>query len=211
MMWLIKNELKIIGINPALFLLSIVAVFALLSVFGGDLLYVSYIGFEVIFPVFTSIAVSEWGKMKADDNYDIIAAQSHSLFQWVLYRFLAIFAEVAVFALSAMFLVAALRQEMPVLEMCLLYLSPAFFLSTISVLFGMCFSQEHIATLTCGILWLFVLMARSLLRIPGMQYVYLFICFAGDLNGVWLANKAFLLIASLLLWIIIFRICKKKR
>lgn len=72
MMWLIKNELKIIGINPALFLLSIVAVFALLSVFGGDLLYVSYIGFEVIFPVFTSIAVSEWGKMKADDNYDII-------------------------------------------------------------------------------------------------------------------------------------------
>lgn len=206
----VKKELKILGINPVLILLLMTAAFASLSIFGGDLLYLSDIGFEVVFPIFTAIAVSEWGKIKTDDNFEMIAAQSRSLFQWILYRAIVIFAEVAVFALAAMVLVSALRQEMPVSEMLLRYLSPAFFLSTVSVLFGICFSQEHIATLCCGMMWLFVLMARSLLRISGVEYFYLFICYAGDANGIWLVNKVILCAVSLLLWRVIFGICRKK-
>lgn len=203
----IKNELKILGINPVLILLSIVVIFTLLSIFGGNLLYLSNIGFEVIFPVFTAIAVSEWVKIRADDNFDIIAAQSASLFQWILYRFIAVFALVAMFSLLSMFLVSVLRHELPVLQMFLLYFSPAFFLSTISVLFGVFFSQEHIATLTCGMIWLFALMARSLLKVTGVEYIYFFICYAGDSNGIWLVNKAILCMLGLLIWYVIFWIC----
>ena len=207
-MWRLKNELKITGINPVLILLSVTVMFALLSVFGGELLYLSYIGFEVIFPIFTSIAVSEWGKIRADDNFDVIAAQSRSLFQWVLYRFITIFSETAIFATASMFLVSVLRREMPVMEMFLVYFSPAFFLSTLSALFGVLFSQEHVATLACGMIWLFVLMARSLLRIADVEYFYFFICYAGDSNGIWLINKAVLCALGLLVWCGIYRICK---
>lgn len=206
----LKNELKILGINPVLIWLSAVAVFALLSAFGGDLLQISCMGFEVVFPILTSIAVSEWGKSRADDNFDIIAAQSRSLFRWVLHRFMAVFMEAAAFSISAMLLVWVLRQEMPVSEMLLLYLPPALFLSTVSVLFGVCFSHEHIATLFCGMLWMFVLMARSLVQLPGVQYVYLFIRFTGDQNDVWVANKGILGVLSLLLWGVIYWTCDGK-
>ena len=206
----LKSELKILGINPVLIWLSVVAVFALLSAFGGDLLQISCVGFEVVFPILTSIAVSEWGKSRADDNFDMIAAQSRSLFQWVLYRFMAVFMEAAVFAVSAMPLVSVLRQEMPMSEMLLLYLPPALFLSAVSVLFGICFSQEHVATLFCGMLWMFVLMALSLVQLPGVQYVYLFIRFVGDQNDVWVINKGILGVLSLLLWCAVYWICDSK-
>ena len=196
----VKNELKIAGVNPILILASIVAVFAFLSVVGGELLFLSNIGFEVIFPIFTAIAVSEWGRFKSDDNFDIIAAQCRSLSAWIFYRFIAVFGEAAGFAFSAMLLVFAARQEMPLWEMAFLYFPPAFFLSTVSVLFGVCLSQEHAATLFCGMVWLSALMARSLLQIPGVEYVYLFIRYAGDPNGIWLMNKGVLCAASLLLW-----------
>lgn len=107
-----------------------------------------------------------------------------------------------------MLIVSVLGQEMQVSEMLLLYLSPAFFLSTISVLFGVCFSQEHIATLFCGMLWMLVLMAPSLVQLPGVEYFYLFIRFVGDPNDVWIINKVILGVLSLLLWRIVYRICE---
>lgn len=206
----LKYELKILGINPVLIWFSVVVVFALLSALGGDLLRLSCIGFEVVFPILTSMAVSEWGKSRADNNFDIIVAQSQSLFQWVLYRFTAVFMEAVVAALFTMLLVSVQQREMPVSEMCLLYFSPALFLSTVSVFGGMCFSQEHIATLFCGMLWMFVLMARSLVQLPGVQYFYLFICFAGDQNDVWVVNKGILCVFSLLLWGVVYWICDRK-
>ena len=126
----------------------------------------------------------------------------------MLFRSLAVFLEAAAFALMVMLIVSVLGQEMQVSEMLLLYLSPAFFLSTISVLFGVCFSQEHIATLFCGMLWMLVLMAPSLVQLPGVEYFYLFIRFVGDPNDVWIINKVILGVLSLLLWRIVYRICE---
>ena len=100
-MWHIKNELKIIGINAILISGALTAVFVLLALLGGELLHLSCAGFEVFFPVFCSIAVGEWGKMKTDDAFDIIAAQSPSIFPWILRRFTAVFGEVTVFATAA--------------------------------------------------------------------------------------------------------------
>lgn len=96
-------------------------------------------------------------------------------------------------------------------ELFLLYFAPAFFLSTLAVLSGICFSQEHIPALLCGMTGLLVLMLRSLLRVQGMGYVYLFIRFAGDPDDVWLINKAILCGCGLLLWYGIFTICDKRK
>ncbi|MFR5134603.1 MAG: hypothetical protein ACLTEG_05835 [Acutalibacter sp.] len=61
--------------------------------------------------------------------------------------------------------------------------------------------QEHLATLVCCLLWLAALLTRSLLRLPGVEYVYPFLRFAGDQHGVWLWNKAALTGTGLLLWV----------
>ncbi len=203
-------EHKIMGTNPIWISASFVAVLALLSFFGGDLLDLSCIGFEVVIPFFAAIAVGEWGKTRADANFDIIASQGESLFTWVSARFAAVFSTISIFAFAGMVIVSFARNEIPLGEMVLIYLAPAFFLSTISVLCGLCFSQEHIATLISGIIWLLAMLTRSLLRFPGVEYIYPFIRYAGDQNGIWLTNKAALLALSLVLWAVIWLLCKKR-
>lgn len=207
----IKNEMKIAGINPILISAAVVAAFAMLARFGGDLLNLSCIGFEVIFPFFAAIAVGEWGKTRADDNFDVIAAQGKSLFSWVLSRFAVVFATVCLFAVLGMVIVFLLRNEMSLGEMALMYLSPALFLATLGALLNIFFVQEHISTLICGVIWLVTMLARSLLRFPGAEYFYMFIRYAGDQSGVWLVNKLVLVVVSLFLWGVIYLFCKSRR
>ncbi len=206
----IKSELKIMGVNPILILSALVAVFATLSIFAGELLTLSYIGFEVIFPFFAAMSVGEWGKLRADDNYDVIAAQGRSLFSWVCYRFMAVFVTVSLFALLSMAIVSYGRNEIPLWEMVLIYIPPALFLSTLTVFFNLHYTQEHISTLTCGIIWLITMLIKSLLRFPGVEYVYLFIRYAGDQNGIWLTNKAVLFIICIVMWGGVYLSCKKQ-
>lgn len=210
MMRKLKNEIKIAGSN--LFLISVAFAIALifLAVTAGNLLHLSSIGFEVIFPFFAAIAIGEWGKTKADDNYDVIASQSKSLFKWVVSRYFAIWGTVSLMAAVAIVAVFIIRGEMPLGELLLTYLPTSFFLSSLSAYIGLFYSQEHIATLVCGIIWLVMLLIRSLLRIPGVEYFYLFIRFAGDINGVWLVNKAILSLVGLAIWCAIYIICKER-
>ena len=84
--------------------------------------------------------------------------------------------------------------------MLLLYLPTVFFFASVAALVGGLSSQEHLPTLVCGLLWLVALLTRSLLRLPGVEYVYPFLRFAGDQHGVWLWSKAALAGIGLLLW-----------
>lgn len=203
-------EQKIMGINAIWIFASLIAAFTLLAYFGGELLNLSNIGFEVVFPFLIAIAVGEWGKTRSDTSFDIIVAQSNSLFRWIILRSTTVFITGSLFAFINMVIVSYIRNEMPLWEMVLLYLSPAFFLSTVCVLCGICFSEEHAATLICGILWILTILARSLLPIPGVQFVYLFIHYAGDMNGIWLINKGIITLIGLVLWIGIYVISKKR-
>ena len=203
-------EEKIMGINALLNFTSLTVAIAVLAYYGGELLTLSDIGFEVIYPFVTTIAVGEWGRTRSDTNFDIIAAQSNSLFEWVAIRFWAAFLTGSLFAFISMAIVFFIRSEIAIWEMALLYLPPAFFLSTLCALCGISFSGEHIATLISGILWILSMLARSLLRIPGVEYVYLFIRYAGDINGIWLVNKIVLTVLGFGLWIVIYLLCRKR-
>lgn len=203
-------ELKIMGINAIWIFTSLVIVFVLIAYLGGELLNLSYIGFEVIFPFMVAIAVGEWGKTKADVNFDVIVAQSKSLFRWVVLRFATVFVTGTLFAFIGMIVVYIIRNEMPVWELLLLYFPPAFLLSSVCALCGICFSGEHIATLIGGMLWILTMLVRSLLRIPGIEYIYMFIRYAGDENGIWLINKFILTLLGLFLWIVIYVLSRKR-
>ncbi|MBS5586153.1 MAG: hypothetical protein KHX36_08035, partial [Clostridiales bacterium] len=101
------------------------------------------------------------------------------------------------------------RYELPLGELLAIYFPPAFFLSSLCALLGLLCRQEHIATLVCGVVWLVLLFTRSLLRFPGLEYIYLFIRFAGDQNNIWLWNKGIVSLAGLLLWSGIYWACKR--
>lgn len=206
----VKLEEKITGINIVLIFIAVTAVFAILAYVGGELINLSNLGFEVIFPFLMAIAVGEWGKIRSDSNFDIIASQSKSLFKWIVIRFTTVFVTGTIFALMSMAIVSLIRNEAALYELILLYLPPAFFLSTLCTVFGTLFSGEHIATLITGSFWILSMLARSMLRFPGVEYFYLFIRFAGDENGIWLINKAVLAVLGLGLWIVIYLICKKR-
>lgn len=198
------SEIKIIGIN--FFIISAVVTVALivLSAIAGELLQFYPVSFEVIFPFFVTIAVGEWGKTRADSNFDMIAAQGSSLFHWILLRYVITFGISSVFAIFCMVFSSALRYELPLWELLIIYFPPAFFLSTLCALFGIYCTEEHIATLSCGVVWLIVLLMRSLLRISGVEYIYLFIRYADEQNPIWLLNKCIVTVIGLSLWGIIF-------
>jgi len=210
MMHRLLLEEKIMGINALLIFTSLTVVLAVLARFGGELLSLGNIGFEVIYPFMTTIAVGEWGRTRSDTNFDIIAAQSNSLFKWVAIRFWTVFLTGSLFAFISMAIVLFIRSEMAIWEMALIYLPPAFFLSTLCALCGISFSGEHIATLISGVLWILSMLARSLLRIPAVEYVYLFIRYAGDINGIWLMNKIVLTVLGFGLWTVIYLLCRKR-
>lgn len=207
----IKSELRIAGVNLLLLSAAVVAVLILLTAFGGELLYISTIGFEVVCPFFAAITVGEWGKTRADSNYDVISAQSKSLFGWVAIRFLAVFISVSLFVMVSMVVVSAVRNEMPLWEMMCIYFPTAFFLSTLSAALNVCCKHEHISTLICGVVWLLTMLTRGLLRFPAVAYFYLFVRYAGIQDGTWLINKANLMVMSLLLWGAVYLVCRYKR
>lgn len=207
----LKNELKLAGSNLYIICAALLVAFMLLALFAGDLLNLSCIGFEVIFPFFAAIAIGEWGKTRADDSFDVIAAQSKSLFNWVLIRYIAIFSLTSTFAILSMVAVFLIRKEMPLWELALTYFSTAFCLTSFGMLIGLQYSWEHIATLACGIVWLVELMARGLLRITGVEYFYLFIRLAGDQNNIWSINKVILFTIGATLWFVIYWTCKNKK
>lgn len=201
------SELKIMGINFIILSAAFTSALIAFSAIAGELLDFYPVTFEVIFPFFAAIAVGEWGKTRADGNFDIIAAQSCSLFRWALLRYAITFGTSSVFAVFCMALSSAFRYEFPLWELLIVYFPPAFFLSSFCALFGICFAGEHVATLSCGLVWLTVLLMRSLLRIPGAEYFYLFIRYAGGATPAWLWNKCIVTASGFFLWGIICASC----
>ncbi|MDE7404877.1 MAG: hypothetical protein K2M81_07215, partial [Lachnospiraceae bacterium] len=199
----------IIGINFFIVSAAFTTALIVLSVITGKLLDFYPVCLEVIFPFFVTIVVGEWGKTRADTNFDIVAAQSSSLFRWVLLRYTITFGISSAFAVFCMMFSSAFRYELPLWELLVIYFSPTFFLSSLCALLGIHYAGEHIATLVCGIVWLIVLLIRSLLRISGVEYIYLFIRYADNQNPVWLWNKSIIAATSLLLWGIIYLRCKR--
>jgi len=205
----VENEIKIIGINYFIVSAAFTIALIVFSAVSGELINFYPVSFEVIFPFFVVIAVGEWGKTRVDSNFDIIAAQSKSLFHWVLLRYVITFGISSVFAFFCMVFSSAFRYELPLWELLVIYFPPTFFLSSLCALLGIHYAGEHIATLTCGIVWLIILLIHSLLRISGIEYIYLFIRYADEQNPVWLWNKCIVTAIGLSLWGIIYLRCKR--
>lgn len=204
----ILMEMQIIGSNLPLFSVAVIAVFTFISLISGELINLSCVGFEVVFPFFTAIAVGEWGKTRSDANYDVIAAQGKSLFRWILMRYLTVWGICSLSALGGMAAVFFIRREMAMGELIFIYFPTAFLLSSLATLTGLVYVREHTATLVCGLVWLVSLMLRSLLQFPGLAYLYPFIRFAGVDDGIWLVNKGVLCLMGLGLWGLIYWTCR---
>lgn len=195
-------ELKIAGANFPLVTAAFSLALVLFAALAGELLDFAPIAFEVVFPLYAAIAVGEWGRTRCDPAFEAIAAQSSALFPWAICRFTVLFATVSLFALTTMLAASSVRPGLALGEMLLLYLPTAFFFASLAALVGRLSRQEHLPTLVCGLLWLVALLTRSLLRLPGVEYVYPFLRFAGDQHTVWLWNKAVLAGLGLLWWVI---------
>lgn len=203
-------ELKIAGINFFLVTAAVSLALLIFAAVAGPLLDFAPIAFEVLLPFYAAIAVGEWGRTRADSSFDAVAAQSRSRFFWTLCRSASVLTVVSLFAVTTMALAVLIRRELPFPTLLALYFPTAFFFSSLAVLVGSVSLQEHTATLVCGLFWLIALLTRSLLRLPGVEFVYPFLCFAGDVHGVWLWNKAIQTVMGAALWVAAWAYCRKK-
>lgn len=207
---MVKLEAKIMGINPFWISALLTAAFLIVCATGGDNVNWGYLGFEVVFPFYTAIAVGEWCRTRADQMFDVISAQGKSIFLWIVRRFLLLFVIVTVFAVVGIFGTVTITQTAPAGELLLTFLPTAFFLSSVCIALSLLSSVPHIPTMAAGVIWLFSIMSMSLLRFRPMQYFYLFIRFAGIDSSIWILNKATLLFIGLALWLFVFLVCKKR-
>ena len=169
-----------------------------------------YFGFEILFPFYAAIVIGEWCKTRTDPMFDVISAQGKSLFGWMVRRFIFLFGTASIFACIGMVGVSAIKQNNSVFDMLCVFVPTAFFLSSLCVFISLLSSIPHIPTMTVGVLWLFSVMAESLLRFPLIQYFYLFARYAGINSPIWIVNKAVLLSIGAGLWLCIYLFCKKR-
>lgn len=205
-----KYESKIIGINPLWISALLVVTFLIVCATGGDNINWGYLGFEVIFPFYTSIIIGEWCKTRTDPMFDVISAQGHSLFGWLVRRFALLFGLAIIFTFMGMIGVSSIRQGNSIFDMICAFMPTTFVLSSACVFISLLSAIPHIPTMAVGVVWLFSIMAMSLLRFPLAQYFYLFARYAGIGSPLWVANKIILLSIGALLWISIFLFCKKR-
>lgn len=207
---MVRLETKIIGINPFWISALLTAAFLIVCATGGDNVNWGYLGFEVLFPFYMAVAVGEWCRIRADQIFDVISAQGKSLFLWIVRRFLVLFVTVTVFAVIGMLGTIIITKTASIGELLMTFLPTAFFLSSVCIFLSVLSSIPHIPTMVVGVIWLFSIMSMSLLRFRPIQYLYLFIRFAGVDSSTWILNKLALLVAGIVLWLCVFLICQKR-
>ena len=207
---MVRLEAKIMGINPFWISALLTAAFLIVCATGGDNVNWGYLGFEVLFPFYMAVAVGEWCRIRADQIFDVISAQGKSLFLWMVRRFLVLFVTVTVFAVIGMLGTVIITKTASIGELLMTFLPTAFFLSSVCIFLSVLSSIPHIPTMAVGVIWLFSIMSMSLLRLRPIQYLYLFIRFAGIDSSIWILNKLVLLVAGIVLWICVFLACQKR-
>lgn len=207
---MVRLETKIMGINPFWISALLTAAFLIVCATGGDNVNWGYLGFEVLFPFYMAVAVGEWCRIRADQIFDVISAQGKSLFLWMVRRFLVLFVTVTVFAVIGMLGTVIITKTASIGELLMTFLPTAFFLSSVCIFLSVLSSIPHIPTMAVGVIWLFSIMSMSLLRFRPIQYLYLFIRFAGVDSSIWILNKLVLLVAGIVLWICVFLVCQKR-
>lgn len=207
---MINLEAKIMGINPFWISALLTAAFLVVCATGGDNVNWGYLGFEVLFPFYMAVAVGEWCRIRADQIFDVISAQGKSLFLWMVRRFLILLVTVTFFAVIGMLGTVVITKAASIGELLLAFLPTAFFLSSVCIFLSVLSSIPHIPTMAVGVIWLFSIMSMSLLRFRPIQYLYLFIRFAGVDSLTWILNKLVLLVAGLILWLCVFIVCQKR-
>ena len=206
----IKFERKIIGFS--LYWISILAVgtFLFLRSMGGNLINWNTLGCEVIFPFYAAIMTGECVKTRSDPMFEVFEAQSRSLFRWVFLRYLYTFAVTGIFVMTGMLINRAVDPTFTLGKFLVIYLTTAFFLSSLAVFCSMFTPSTHASAAVCGIYWLFSLLARNLLRISFVPYVYLFVCFADEGSLIWFLNKFVLTVMGMVMWLIVRLLCRKR-
>ena len=207
---MVRFETKIMGINPFWISALLTTAFLIVCATGGDNVNWGYLGFEVLFPFYMAVAVGEWCRIRADQIFDVISAQGKSLFLWMVRRFLVLFVTVTVFAVIGILGTVIITKTASIGELLMTFLPTAFFLSSACIFLSVLSSIPHIPTMAVGVIWLFSIMSMSLLRFRPIQYLYLFIRFAGVDSSIWILNKLVLLVAGIVLWICVFIVCKKR-
>lgn len=207
---MVRLEAKIMGINPFWISALLTVAFLIVCATGGDNVNWGYLGFEVLFPFYMAVAVGEWCRIRADQIFDVISAQGKSLFLWIVRRFLILFVTVTAFAVIGMLGTVVITKAASIGELLLTFLPTAFFLSSVCIFLSVLSSIPHIPTMAVSVIWLFSIMSMSLLRFRPIQYLYLFIRFAGVDRSIWILNKLVLLVAGSVLWICVFLVCQKR-
>lgn len=205
-----KYEAKIIGINPIWITILLTGAFLIICSAGGNNVDWGYLGFEVIFPFYLSIAIAEWCQTRTDMMFEIVSLYERSVFTWIIRRFLLLFGMISIFLCFGIIGITFMKPNISIIGLLAAFLPTAFFLSSVCVFISLLSDIPHISAMIVGVLWLFSIMTMSLLRFTAVQYFYLFVRYAGINNDIWVKNKLILLSIGLSLWFGIYLFCKKR-
>jgi hypothetical protein len=206
----IKYEGKIIGFNLYWISILVVGAFLFLRSMGGNLINWNTLGFEVVFPFYMAIMTGECVKTRSDPMFEIFEAQSRSLFCWIFMRYIYTFVVSGIFVAIGTIISRTMDSPFAFGKFMFIYLTTSFFLSSLAVLCSMFAQGSHTAVTVCGIYWLFSMLAKSLLRISFVPYIYLFLCFADESSPIWFLNKWILTVTGIVMWLVVWLLCKRR-
>lgn len=196
-----KMEINLIEKNIYIISLALIVVISIIGSLAGEKLKWGIISFEVILPIYASIASIEWAKAKSDPIYEVTKSINYSLFFWYALRVIIVESIVFIFTVVGILYFRVLY-PFSIIEMIYTYIATAMLWVTISALLIVRFENISIALACTCSLWVIALLVRGLLRIPIVRLIFPLIRFAGVTED-WLYNKTLLIGISIMVWFII--------
>jgi hypothetical protein len=179
---LTRLEARRIGHKLWILPVSVLLVIVIGSFFAGDLVDYSALSFELIYPLFTAVAVGEWCPVRRDDAIDIIGAQTTSLRHFVTIRFLVVYTAVILPSIPAILSVVRIRSESGFSHSPLMCLAPSFFLSVLALAVNTFNFENHTSSMIVGLFWMTILVTRNFIIERELHWIDLFYVFNGGWN-----------------------------
>jgi len=199
------------GVNIIWITAVVLTAFTVLCIMGGDLINWPLLGFEVICPFLIAILVCEWVQTLSDPMIDVVIVHSKSLFGWVAGRFLVVAGISSTLCIACMLGLRFWVMKFSFIEILFVFITTTFFFTSIGVFASFLSGQPHVPVAVCGTVWLLTLMVKSLIRFPIVAYVYPLLRFADSDTEIWVGNKLILTAAAIIIWLMVYMICKKRR
>lgn len=208
---LIRHEYRIMGYNLIWLTLLVIGGYSVVIFMVPDHpAFLILIFFEILIPILGSVASGYLLNIEHDPMIENLLTASRPFVRILFTRFSLVIGWLLISSIAYMLILRLTYAEFPLGTMLAALISPLLFLSSFTLFFSIILKSSAVGSMIGAFLWGFELIAYSLKRYLWFEFIFLFDTFYNLDSSFWIANRLTLVISSVLLWMLVWRLAGKR-